>query len=88
VTTGSPDRGDIRPALKQPFDGAQPRRRPGRMPPDKWHAQPTITRCRGVPFVEMADIDIMARLSGPYVNICGAEGIGYAHPHPTAVAVG
>jgi hypothetical protein len=25
----------------------------------------------GVPFVEMADIEIMARFGVPYVNICG-----------------
>jgi hypothetical protein len=30
------------------------------------------TRYRGVPFVEMPDIDIMARFSVPYVNIYGA----------------
>jgi hypothetical protein len=32
------------------------------------------TRYRGVPFVEMVDIDIMARFSVSYVNIFGAGG--------------
>jgi hypothetical protein len=54
---------------------------------DEWHAQPTITEYKGVPFVEMADIDSMARFSVPYVNVYGAEGMGCARPHSTAVAV-
>jgi hypothetical protein len=36
----------------------------------------------------MADIDIMARSSVPYVNIYGAGRIGHVHLHPTAIAVG
>ena len=59
-------------------------RRPYVAPPhlDKWHAQPMITRYRGVPFVEMADIDSMARFSVPYVNILrGLTEYDVTRPH-------